>query len=437
MLQIALAISCGLLLGTGALAAWLGADRKAVRRQRDQLSEDLAQQQTLNASLQAELHSLEKDIAVARETQRGLEKHIDQAHKQLREAFQSLAGETLKQSTEQFLAMAKRSFESEQKDAAAQLEQRKQAIEGMLKPVRESLEKYNQSLQQIESARKEAYGGLKEQLGSLVVDQRRLRKETASLVTALRRPEGRGRWGEMQLKRVAEIAGMIENCDFTEQSSVQSEGGRLRPDMKVMLPGGRTIIVDAKTPFDAFINAVESADEDEREKFLQQHVNQIETQVSNLARKEYQAQFERTPDFVVMFIPGESFLQPAVQRKPDLLERAMNRGVVIATPSTLISLLKVVALGWREQQIAENAKRISELGQELHERIATATGHVERLGKNLEAAVKSYNQFVGSFETRVLSSARKFKELGADSSKELPADGEVKQIEAAPREVRS
>ncbi len=219
--------------------------------------------------------------------------------------------------------------------------------------------------------------------------------------------------------------------------SVESEGGRLRPDMLVKMPGERTIVIDAKTPFDAYINAIECDEDEQRERYLRQHVQQIETQVQSLAKKEYWTQFERTPDFVVMFIPGESFLQVAAQRKPDLLETAMNRGVVIATPTTLVSLLKVVALGWREQRIAENARRISDLGQELHERIATATGHVEKLGKNLESAVKSYNQFVGSLESRVLVSARKFKELGADSPKELPAEGAVEPIETTPREMRA
>lgn len=431
------------LAGVGALCAWLAADRRGLRHQRDRLQQQLDEAQQRNESLRTENTQFQSDIAQFKQKQADLQqqaqdiqKQFDRTQQQLRESFQNLANDALERSSKRLLDIAKQRFDGEKKEAAHELEQRKVAIEQLVKPVRETLEKYQQNIQQIEHSRKEAYGGLKQQLDAMLHDQKRLREETAGLKNALRRPEGRGRWGEMQLKRVAELAGMIEHCDFDVQASVDSDDGRLRPDMLVKLPGDRTIIVDAKTPFDAFINAVETQEDDEREQYLQQHVRQIETQVQSLARKEYWAQFQRTPDFVVMFIPGESFLQAAAQRKPDLLETAMNRGVVIATPTTLISLLKVVALGWREQRIAENAERISQLGQELHERIAVATSHVQSLGTNLDRAVKSYNQFVGSLETRVLVSARKFKELGADSSKELPAENAVEPIEATPRELR-
>lgn len=437
MLWPTLAVIAFVLLGmTGAACGWLVADRRTLRAKRDELQSSLDQAGEQNGSLQRELHDLQREIAVARESQRHLEKHLEQANRQLRDSFQALAGDALKQSTEQFLQMARRAFEGEKKDVAHQLEQRQQAIASLIQPIKDTLAKYNESLQGIESARKEAYGSLTKQLELVATDQRRLRQETASLVSALRRPEGRGRWGEMQLKRVAEIAGMIENCDFYEQGSLDTADGRLRPDMVVKLPGERTIVVDAKTPCDAFISAVQADGDDEREKFLKQHVSQIETQVGNLAKKQYYAQFDRTPDFVVMFIPGESFLQAAVQRKPDLLESAMVRGVVIATPTTLVTLLKAVAVGWREQRIAENARRISELGQELHERIAVATGHLDTVGTHLGKAINAYNTLVGSFESRVLVTARKFKEVGADSAKELPAEGQVKPIETVPRELR-
>ena len=434
------------LAGAGAAVAWLLADRRALRGRRDELARQLDEAERRAESLRDENEQFKREIDQFKQKQADLQqqaqdiqKQFEQAQKQLRESFQNLANDALERSSKRFLDLAKQRFDGEKKDAQQELDKRKQAIEQLVKPVRETLDKYQQHVQKVEQARQEAYGGLKEQLATLVQDQRRLREETAGLKNALRRPEGRGRWGEMQLKRVAELAGMIEHCDFDEQASSDTEGGRLRPDMIVRLPGERSIVVDAKTPFDAFIHAVETDDEDEREQYFTQHVSQLEQQVQSLAKKEYWSQLnlERTPDFVVMFIPGESFLQAAAQRKPDLLESAMNRSVVIATPTTLISLLKVVALGWREQRIAENARRISQLGQELHERIATATGHVEKLGKHLDNAVGAYNDFVGSFESRVLVSARKFKELGADSAKELPAEDAVEPLETRRRELRS
>jgi DNA recombination protein RmuC len=431
------------LLGAAGVGIWLIADRKALAAERDRLAHELDAAQQRIEALRQENEQFSRDIAQFKQKQSDLEqqaqdvqKQFEQAQKQLRESFQNLANEALDRSSKRFVEMAKHQLEGKKTEFQNVLEQRKQAVEELVKPVRETLDKYQQNLQQMEQARQKAYGTLSQQVQQMAQDQRTLQQETRNLVQALRRPEARGRWGEMQLKRVAELAGMIEHCDFYEQSSVDSEAGRLRPDMLVQLPGERTIVVDAKTPVDAFINAVQSDDQDTQQQYMQQHVQQIETQVQQLAKKEYWSQFDRTPDFVVMFIPGESFLHAAAQRKPELMEQAMNRGVVIATPTTLISLLKVVALGWREERIAESARHISQLGQQLHERIATVTGHVEKLGKSLEQAVGHYNKFVGSFESRVLSSARKFKELGADSSKELPAEGEVQPIETNARELR-
>lgn len=428
-------VATALLAVAGTTCAWLYTDRRSLRTRGQQLEHDLTQAHEQNSSLQKELADLQQQTAVAKETVRNLQSHMEHANKQLRDSFQALAGDALKQSSQQFLELAKRTFEGEKKDVAHQLEQRQQAIQALVQPIRETLAKYSESLQHIEAARKESYGSLTKHLEVMATDQQRLRQETGALVTALRRPEGRGRWGEMQLRRVAELAGMIENCDFFEQTSLDTAEGRLRPDMVVKLPGDRTIVVDAKTTCQAFIDAVQATTDGDRERLLQQHVTQIETQVGNLARKQYQAQFERSPDFVVMFIPGESFLQPAVQLKPDLLESAMNRGIIIATPTTLITLLKAVAVGWREQRIADNARRISELGQELHERVAVLTGHIDAVGSHLSKATTAYNKLVGSYESRVLSSARKFKELGADSAKELPAEGELQAIEAMPREL--
>jgi DNA recombination protein RmuC len=428
MLWPALAIVSLILLAAAAGGCvWLLAERRALRADRDRVGNDLAQRE---AAIEGYLDQVEQLQTTLNEKQNLLTEQRAKLEG-LDDKFKALANDVLKQSSEQFLQLAKKTFDGEQKDAAAQLEQRKQAIESLIKPIRESLDKHAKAVTDIEKTREGAYHGLRQQLVSMIEDQKTLRCETANLVTALRRPDVRGRWGEVQLKRVAELAGMVENCDFTDQG-VLADG--LRPDMRVCLPGGREIVVDAKTPIDAFLASVEAKTDADRDRELDRHVRHITDKIADLSSKRYQDQV-RSADFVVLFIPGESFLYAAASRRADLIEYAMTKGVVIATPTTLVALLKAVALGWREEKIAENARKISDLGKELHERIAVALGHAERLGRSLEASVKSYNQFVGSFETRIVSSARKFKELGADSSKELPADP-TPQIEIVPREVK-
>ncbi|MEM9790649.1 MAG: DNA recombination protein RmuC [Planctomycetota bacterium] len=356
-----------------------------------------------------------------------------EAKQQAAEAFESLAGKQLEAANAKFRQLAETKFRGEQKAAQGELDKRRQAIDAMLKPINEALRKQEEAFASMDRRHRESHGGLSEQVRGLLDAQRHLSGTTDSLVKALRRPEVRGRWGEMQLRRVAEVAGMIHHCDFDEQVTVAD--GR-RPDMVVRLPADRTIVVDAKNTIDAYLSAIEAGGDDEREQYLGDHVHQLEQQVGALAMKSYQAQFDRSPDFVVLFVPVESALQAALERKPGLMESAMTRGVVIATPSTLIALLKAVAMGWREEKVAENAQRISQLGQELHERIATLVGHVEKLGGSLETAVNHYNKAVGALDSRVLVTTRKFKELGADSSKELPAEGEVKAIESSVREVK-
>jgi DNA recombination protein RmuC len=402
-------------------------------RHRAVLLQQLGDARGRNESLTRANHELGTEIAVARKTQEGIQEQLGQAHEQFQNAFKSLSSDALAKASEQFLHLADQKFKGEQKDAAAQLEQRKTAIESLVKPIAERLEKANAVIDQLEKSNKEAYGGLRQQLTAMVSDQKQLRDETANLVKALRRPEVRGQWGEMQLRRVAELAGMAAHCDFSEQTTV--DAGALRPDMVVELPGGRQIVVDAKTPITAFIDAAEAQDDAERDTHLSRHVKHIEDKVAELGTKRYQDHFH-TADFVVLFIPGESFLYAAASRKPTLIESAMNRNVVIATPTTLISLLKVVALGWREEQLAENAKKIQDLGQELHKRVATLTRHLDNLGKAVGKTVEHYNKFVGSYEGQVLVQTRRFQELGADSPKELPAEGELPAVETTPRELR-
>ena len=415
MLSIALTIACVLLAVAlaGCYSLW---------RQRGVLIDEQGRLKQERDAAAESARRLDRDLAVVRESQQQAERQFKELRDQSQQTFKSLAGDVLKDSGEQLLKLAAERFRAEQAQADEKLEARRKAVEELVKPVRETLEKYNTSIQDVEKARKEAYGSMSKQLEMLAFDQDRLRQETANLSRALRRPEVRGRWGEMQLRRVVELAGMIDNCDFNEQPSIggdNGEGGIQRPDMLVNLPSNRTIVVDAKTPLDAYLDAIECDGDDERRECLTRHAGHVEAKVRELAKKQYVKHLDRSPDFVVLFIPGESFLQAAVQLRPNLMEQAMERGVVIATPTTLISLLRAVAVGWREEQIAENARKIGEVATELYERVATTLGHLETHGKHLRKAVESYGKIKGSFESRVVVTGRKLKRLGLESDKQL------------------
>jgi len=436
MLYAVIALS---LLAAAALAAagYLHASRRALRAERARLADELASRdQAIEGYLQ-QIEQLRATVAQRDKTLHEKDIQITRFRGKLEgldDKFKSLAQEVLNQTNERFFQLANEKFKGEQKSATAALDQRKAAIESLLRPIRESLDKHAKAVTDIEKSREGAYHSLRQQLTSLLEDQKALRGETANLVKALRRPDVRGRWGEMQLRRVAELAGMIDHCDFTEQAAI---GNSLRPDMVVHLPADRQIVVDAKTPIDAYLAALEAPDDATREQQFTRFVRHVKDKVDELASKAYQAELPRPIDFVVLFIPGESFLQAALQRDAELLERAFNRGVVIATPSTLIALLKAVAAGWREQQVAENARHIADLGQELHKRIGTAIEHLDRLGKSIDSAVSNYNKLVGSIESSVLPQTRRFEDLGARSQKELPAPGQVKVIETAPRPLKT
>ena len=337
---------------------------------------------------------------------------LEEAREKLTDTFQALSASALRNSQESFLELAKATLGKFQEGASRDLELRQKEVKQLVEPVRQSLEKFDKHIQEMEQLRQKAYGGLSQQVDSLMTAQQQLHKETANLVMALRTPQVRGRWGELTLRRVAELAGMMKYCDFYEQETKDTEDGRLRPDMVVRLPNEKQIVVDSKAPLLAYLEALEAQTEEERTTKLILHSKQIQAHMNKLGQKSYWEQFHPTPEFVVLFIPGENFFSSALERNPGLIEEGVSKGVILATPTTLISLLKAVAFGWRQETMAQNAEAISRLGKELHERLGTMAEHLQNLGKNIERCVSTYNQVVGSFERRVLTSARKFNELG-------------------------
>src|SRR6195256_6541600 len=427
----------GLLFGS--VIAWLVLRTKAaasharlslMEKELTAAKADLARLQQDHTALVAGKARLESALESERKASNEKIELVTRASEDLRNSFKALAADALKSNNQQFLALARENLERFQSEAKGDLEGRQKAVADMVAPVRESLSKVDAQIQQMEVARGAAYAGLHAQVQSLITTQAKLQSETGNLVRALRTPNVRGRWGEIQLRRVVEIAGMLSYCDFAEQETITGESGRLRPDLVVKLPGGKRVVVDAKTPLQAFLDAFETTDEETRRACLANHARQVRDHMKTLSGKNYWEQFEATPEFVVMFLPGETFFSAALEQDPGLIEQGVLQRVIPASPTTLIALLKAVAYGWNQEKLARNAQKISALGKELHERLRNLAGHITSVGTGLDRAVESYNKAVGSLETRVLVSARKFAELGASVADDIP---ELEPIETTAR----
>lgn len=424
----------GLVAGAvaGVLAGLLVAGTRGERRvaaARAELAAATAEAGARIARLEAEL---EQERAAAADRQAAW----DEARQQLAGAFAELSSRALTQNNEQFLQLATAALSRAQQAAVGELDLRKQAIEQLLAPLREQLGRYEHGLRQLEAERKEAYVALREQVKHLSESQDQLQRETRNLVTALRAPATRGRWGELQLRRVVEMAGMVEHCDFSEQVTTGGDDGRLRPDLVVHLPGDKHVVVDAKVPLQAFLDAVDAPDEDTRRLHLVNHARQLRVHVDALSKRDYWQQFDNSPEFVVAFVPGDPLLAAALEQDPALLDHAVAGHVLLATPTTLIALLWAVAYGWQQQALADSARQVQQLGRELYRRLSVFGEHLARTGRNLASAVESYNKAVGSLERSVLRQARRFQELGVvgGADRELP---EPEPLDAAPRPLQA
>ncbi|HEV2351643.1 MAG TPA: DNA recombination protein RmuC [Terriglobia bacterium] len=427
-------------MAMGALVGWLitrnsatqsEATAAGLRQQQEKLQQEI---DGLRARLEAEVKARAAAEASLEATRKNLDEQrhlLDDARQKLSETFKSLSSDVLLSQSESFLKLASETFGKLRAQAEGDLGKRQEAIDGLVQPLKDALQRYETEVKAIEASRRDAYGSLRQHLTQIGDTQNKLQRETANLVTALRKPQVRGRWGEITLRRLAELSGMVDRCDFFEQQTVSSQDeGAIRPDMVVHLPGDRQIIVDSKVALDAYLDSMEAKSEEERQPFLVRHAAQVRRHMEQLGSKAYWDRLPKAPEFAVLFLPGDPFLGAAVERDPPLIEDGMAHRVVIATPSTLIALLLAVYHGWRQEEIHKNAEEISELGKQLYKRVHTLWEHLDSLRSAIDKAVESWNRVVGSLEHQVLPGVRRFRELKATTAEEIP---ELEQVEKTTR----
>ena len=390
------ALGAGLLLG--ALVAWLIARRRQIR-------------------LSGEIEELEDTIKSQEALQSEREAAFQAATGEIARSFSDLANKSLQSNSETFLRLAEQKMSVQNERSKAELSEREKAVENLVRPIRDALQASQKQIEDLEKSRSEAYGSIRTQLQAMQADQKSLAQETQNLVKALRRPEVRGRWGEITLRRLVELAGMVEHCDFVEQVHTVGEGQVIRPDMIVRMPDQRELVVDVKTPLDAYLEAVEADDDAQRQLGLERHAKNVRAHIRMLSSKAYWDQFDESPEFVILFIPGDQFLSAALNQEPDLIEYALGQQIILATPTSFVALLKAVAYGWRQLALADNAKEIRVLAEDLYGRLGTFVTHMNRMGRQLASSVENYNKAVGSLERSVLPGARKFVDLGVHEKK--------------------
>ena len=403
------ALGIGLLLGL--LVMWLVA-----RRNRNKLLVELGEAEA-NLKNQEALQA-EREAA------------FELANAKLTQAFADISNRSLRANSDTFLKLAEQNLETRQAKVEGDFEKREKAVEELVKPIKDALQASHHQISELEKARSEAYGGIKNQLESMQLNQKSLTQETQNLVKALRRPEVRGQWGEITLRRLVELAGMVEHCDFVEQVHTVADDQVIRPDMIVNMPDQRQLVVDVKTPLDAYLAAAEAEDDAQRKLGLERHAKNVRAHIRMLASKGYWKQFEDSPEFVILFIPGDQFLSAALAEEPDLIEYALSQQIILATHTSFVALLKAVAYGWRQLALADNAKEIRALAEDLYGRLGTFVTHMNRVGRQLASSVENYNKAVGSLERKVLPGARKFTELGVHGKKEIE---KLESLEPVPR----